>query len=409
MTDSVHIWILVVSILFFGLRGFFKGLFDTIFWLVGLIAGYVISFLYGADFVGFLGKQGLSPMLSMLAGYPLLFIVTMTMTSIIPRMILGLFIDLRGWRVQGAVLGVILGGVVGLIGVWFYGAAQGFLHSDGSSSVASVQPIEQNVNIDLESSRITMPEYAGPPRKQKDFVQQVADKFVGKTVEAGVKAVAGDNPASAAAVSAAVQNPAVFAGGLKSISDSGVIRDLWTDPQVQYYMATDNISGLTSHPMFKQLMKNDAFVLMASSVENSEGVSDQEIAASMAMAWKKVQYIRNDPEVAQLLYDPGMQAALSSGNPASLMANGKVQELIKVISKDRPGMESVDFTQYVGGGYDGFDGSQAYNPDQYQPPPEPLRTNVEIYRWVDKDGVTQYTEAEDIPKDRWPYAEKMGY
>ena len=407
MELPIDLIILIFCVLFFAARGFSQGLIGTFFGVFGLLAAYVVCYAWGADIVSKFSH--LDPFLDGLLLYPALFLIIMLTLTHIPRLILSIWFKDRVLRPAGAALGGLIGGVVGLFAVWFVGAIGNYLPEKGGEA-GSTSELAEVVEYDDESFLA----------EEVPLIQGVADKFVGEAVDTALSLTQKDSSLGVVTVNALVQNPKVVTDGVQSVVKSGKFNAFWNDVSVQELMAENDIESLTQHQQFRSLFDDDKFRSMVQLMdrEPDNGLTSERVehfvAEKLTEAWRKYQFLGNDPEVSALLNDPELRSLVNEGNALKLLSNRKLKELTRLIAKDYPEMESVDFSQYVTGASN-WVGSKDYTDSAFEQrfgakevTKEPIKEvrKAEIYRWLDENGVAHFSELGQVPKQYLHSAEK---
>lgn len=328
------------------LRGYVRGLWVSLFDLVGLLVAYIVCILFGQQLVALLQVAGVAFYLAYLLGFGLLFFVVNWLVSLAPRVIFANTLrkkKLLTW--PGAALGGFSGLLSGLVMLWCFNFASGvFFNPEGLSGDLTGQTAMENNKDEAHLLVIAANTFV-------ENIAKVAAKFGGVSSQHSVLVVA-----MAAAPSS-----------LRSVSQSHELQQFYMDPQAQYEMATDNHQALLANPHFRALMEQAGVQSLRQSLAHNRAVDltlvgteqqqvdralDQYLAQQLSYFWKRITLIKNDAEVQLLLQDEEVQQIIAEKNISGLLSNRKIQQILFRMSQNDQSVQGIDFTQYVDANYE---------------------------------------------------------
>lgn len=380
------VWILFAGwVLYFALRGYLQGIWVTLLGLFGFAVAYGASLLWAKDAGVAIQGYGLGSTAAMMVASVVIFILAYLLASTLPKLFLEKWLDKKTFiaRLAGAGAGTVLGCFSGLVIVW--GAT--FLSAAWQSRAGNTV-----------SAQLVVPQP----------LATAAGKLIGGVAQAGSKAV-GAKEIHSQLMGALLANPEQFVEGFSSLSDSGVMEQFFNDGTAQYYMARKDYASLQQTPAFKNIAQQEGVQSISklalagkdgdpAKVQQSE--INETLAHNMTFVWRRMEYLKTNPEVQQILNDPEVIKLVQDKNPLNIMFNAKVSRLVDLIMQEDSAMESHDFTQLKPGNPLGGLGEVK---------PEASRTvkPVKIYKWVDDNGNMQYTDYDNTPEHKRANAELM--
>ena len=401
--EAENIILMSVCLVFFGVRGYLKGLVSTLTWLLAFFFSYVVGFLAGPAVFSWLSGYSINTLVALSVSYLGLFVISSYVLQLILKPILKSLISSEILRWQGALLGLTVGVVTGLMAVWLFSVAK--INSNTGQQTHAVPRVSVD-EVD-GSKKLPFRRYQPSVETQvlgastvtglNNAIGELANQLVSKSVQVGLSAASEMNESEIKTVGAFVNSPHVFTQNITALAQSEEIKALWFNPETQMLMATDNTRELVAHRDFDRLVNAEAFQALVNMSYQSDNpvATDAEIAQHLSSAWKRITYLQHDDELQSVLHDPEVQALLRSGNPVALMNHPKTQALVKQLSSSNLDLSAIDFTQYV-------DASEIYDVQSGESihvlPQRPLRTGVEVYRWRNESGVWQYTDIEEVPE-----------
>ena len=101
---------------------------------------------------------------------------------------------------------------------------------------------------------------------------------------------------------------------------------------------------------------------------------EEALAGQLTDIWGRMQRVKNDRRVQDILNDPEFQQNMQSGNPVALLTNSRLLELADIVFSD----EAV--ASETGG--QGGSGIQAASKE------------TKIYSWTDENGQTHFSDVD---------------
>src|SRR5690606_11796182 len=100
------------------------------------------------------------------------------------------------------------------------------------------------------------------------------------------------------------------------------------DKQIQTFMENNDIDGLLQAPAFVALSEHRGIAMLLSQQQGSEKLGKRELAENITQVWQRMQVLKHDPEIQEILRDPEVKKLLEDNNPLELLANKKVQIIV---------------------------------------------------------------------------------
>ena len=389
-------------------RGYKKGLWPMVLGLIGFVGAYAASILWASEFAALLQTMGLGSVAAMITAVLVLFFGASFLLSTLPRFVFAAKFQEENFKLPwlGAGVGALVGVVSGLILIWGYSLIKSTVIDKPESPAVFSNAAPSSAPRDAVE-------------KEKAILPELASKVVGKVASAGISAMGAAN-LQTKAMGAMLQQPEEFVGGLKSLSRSQELREFINDKNVQYLMATNDVGSLMQTDSYKKLRDQQGMDQLIDLVEPTGDGEDSEqmnllVAEKMTFVWRRMQYMKNDPRVQEILRDPEVYNLIQQQNPAALIVNPKVHKLIGIIMQDQPEMENFDFTQFIGTeiaprverennpATAGQEGGGELTEREYVAP-APREPDV-IYKWYDDSGAVRYTDKKNVPSDKLDSAE----
>lgn len=353
------IWVLAMAV-----RGYFRGFGKTLAGLVSAILAYAASFIFAPTVAPMAVKWGLHEAYSLLVAGTVLFFGIGLLLSLLAKVILHFGFPKEVSQqsaLGGALLGGVLGLLIGFVAIWAYGLVQGTLNA------------EPAMMADLPEDSIPQQGISRAP----SVVEQVSSKFVGGLASLGAKAVGGSD-LQVELTSALAENPTVVVQSLQSITQSGQLKNLVNDPAARRAMESRNVADLAETPAFQAFMQQSGMQSLLQ-VVNPQGEggeqADQYVAEKFSRIWRRMETVKNDTKVQEILSDPEVQKAIQSQNPLQIIANPKIKKLATHLLQGTDHGDSAVL-------------------------PEPLKKSTAIYRWRDDQGQVHFTDYEEVPPSK---------
>lgn len=296
-------------------------------------------------------------------------------------------------KVGGAVIGIIVGGVMGLLAVYAINLTQ----KPASKMASNIQPASYSAT---ESSaiddphiqtKITNTSTAGDP--PESFIESSAQKLVATAAATAIDLTLQD-PAATQLTKAFAGNPQSMLGNVQQLANNEDVKKLFNDPNMQELLNKGDTNALIANKEFQHLMNNADMQAILVHVEDGQaGKTSQHIAAEkMVAAWQRMDAIKNDPRVVGIITDPAFQQQLNSSNKLPLLMNPNMKVLAEIIFSQE--LTRADNTTR-------YEIKDLDNNSQGSIQPRTLETNTssseeqsakKIYRWTDKNGKVHYSD-----------------
>jgi hypothetical protein len=144
--------------------------------------------------------------------------------------------------------------------------------------------------------------------------------------------------------------------------------------------------ALQQLPAFQKLLKNPDLLALAELTglltDGADGPADAMLASRMTDIWGRVERVKTDARVQEILGDPEFQKKVQSGNPMDMLTNPRLLELANIIftepetPDDRPVGEDLNA------------------PQSESNTPQSLEKKTKIYSWTDDKGQIHITDIE---------------
>ncbi|WP_075188360.1 CvpA family protein [Teredinibacter haidensis] len=313
-------WISLIFVAWIGVcafRGFRRGFWLSLLALLGVIAAYATSLLWGAGLSQRLMTWGWPPLLAYCGGFTGIYLLAYLLVAELPRLLLAaLFTKTSRLPWLGAFLGTCVGVVSGLLMVWAFSFVQ-----------ASLQLSKAPVMADS-------------PLTDRDKVVAIAAKAVGEASRMGAL-VAGVDPLQAEVLGKLAREPQKLMRNLQALGESDQLKQFLSSSESQRYMREGNLDGLIESPGFQGIinlpeladLRQFALAEVKSDGDDEAGLREADIfiASRMALAWQRVHAMRNDSRVQDIVKDEQVQQMIESRDIPGLLMNAKVQSLMGLV------------------------------------------------------------------------------
>jgi Uncharacterized membrane protein, required for colicin V production len=186
----------------------------------------------------------------------------------------------------------------------------------------------------------------------------------------------GGSDALAGMSAAIVERPTEVMAGMQATVRSPEFKELVSSEKVQTLVAQRNVGELQRSPEFQQLLQQPAVKQLREAIApESGGWSDSKIAQETVDIWQRVERLRTQPEVAQLLNDPEVQGFLQGGGQITPALLDKGQKLLTLLGSDAA-----------------VDGAVP-----------------RLYQWQDDDGQLHITDEKDVPPAKRSSAKPINF
>ncbi len=164
------------------------------------------------------------------------------------------------------------------------------------------------------------------------------------------------------------------------------------DPRNQAVLNSGDLAAVRELPAFQKLMANPDMQALADSTGllDEETKKSQGTEAAMAMQitdiWGRVQRVKTDPRLTQILSDADFRQKIQSGNPLDLIGNEKLLEVANIIFSEQP-TPVTDVNPGTAGSGNAGNKIQA----KEQPGKKP-KSEKKVYTWTDERGVLHVSD-----------------
>lgn len=302
----------------------------------------------------------------------------------------------KSTRLSGAAFGALSGVATGFLVIWCVSFAKAF--TDDKTDVA-----ESN--------------------STQGTLESLASTAVESLTTVGMTVV-GVEPEKAILLQSVVSAPKVLASSVNQVMKSEGLQRFMNNPYSQKLMATNDVGSLLSDPGFRALMaepgmQNLSDLWADGKKQNAQSkTADVFMAEQLSFVWRRLQYLKHDPRVQEILRDPEVQALAVNQNPLAMVKNPKFMRLVGLVMDGQINTEDVDFLQFVGSepfGSESPDRNDAANfsesndsseEDEAPAIQKPYQPTT-IYKWRDEDGILKYSDYEGVPENKRNSAEVM--
>jgi len=335
--------------LIYAWRGYRQGVWLALARIIALIVGYGVAYFFADDAAAWVQQntrvQGMAAWLVCAIG---LFLVVSTLVGALLS-----WLQRRQNRygvrpLWSSVLGALTGGFIGAV--------------MGLAAVYAVGFVRDTLPADVPGSRTAADEPA-------------AIETVARDLAARALTWIGDAPADApeAKLSAAlVREPQTVVRNAQELARSDEVASLVNDPAARDVLTGGDVDAITALPAFKRLLDNPNLqaLLATAGIEQDDAAIEQSLSGLLT----RFAVLQTDAKVQALLNDPELQAQAQSGNPAALLNDPRVMELVQRVLNNNE-----------------------LNPD--------IAPDDTVYRWVDEAGEVHY--GDKPPNDPDISAEKV--
>lgn len=404
MSLTTGVFLAIVAL--FTWRGYQKGFLGSITKLLSFVIAYPAAIFLTKPFAnllrGFTNLDGL--MLFLVAGCSIFLIASLVVTLVlggIAKLVPHNEFTETGSKIGGTVFGVLVGSLFGLIAVYLIGIAKP--QTSPVADTAKKPPVKQMTAAEAESiQKYVVSEDAPAPSSQDSFIDLTAKKLVSTAASTAVGVITSDD-ASKQLTKTITQDPQATLGHVQNMVNDGEFKQLLNNPEFQQELSKGNAQALLQNKDFQELMQNpDMRAIIAS--ENKDAASEQAAAEKMIQAWQKVETLRNDPRVLNIVNDPAFQAQLNSPNKLPLLMNPSMRELTEIIfsgeSNPAPATQEVKTPEPSSAKITRYEVEDITNGVKQTNEPQKGNDDAEadkvpeqkLYRWTDADGKVHYSD-----------------
>lgn len=402
--------VFIVILLFFTWRGYKKGFVGAISRVMSLVIAYPAAIFLTKPFAtilrNYIGLDGI--ILFMIAGCTIFAVVSLLVTLLLnglARLVPHNDFTNTSSKMGGAAFGFILGGVLGLLAVYFVDlvakpAALPIANSQENSLPATTTDAEAADAI----NKYVMAEDA--PSKDT-FIDRSAKKMVSAAASNAIEIMT-DDKATSQITKAMAQDPHAMLGHVQNMTNNNQIKELLNKPDFQAELDQGDVESLMHNQDFQQLVQNpDMKAIIASGDDETTGKSaEQATAEKMIQAWQKVSTLKNDPRVIEIMSDPAFQAQISSTNKLPLLMNPKMRELSEIIFSNETVARTPEQIRQAKKNATTIESNEHYKIEDIthgvaqdrqleantEADKKAEKTETTLYRWTDENGKVHFSD-----------------
>lgn len=299
---SLSLGIFIVILLFFSLRGYFKGFFGALSSIVSLVIAYISAFLFVKPVALLLREQlGLEGMLIYLIAGLIIFAIVSTVVSLfflaLEKLVHANAALTLPSKIGGLCVGILVGSLVGAVAIYGVSIAREIGQDE---KVVSAKPVDHT-----------------------------ARKLMGKIVSTATSYA---YPEAAAFSEAFVTAPVSMSKSVQSVANNPDIKILFSDNYYQQLLTHGDTQGLMREPVFQRLASNSdvQYFLQQSQLAPENTGGEEVLATALIDSWQGFHAVRNDARVQAIMSDPQFQRKLQSGDKFALMNDAQLQELAEI-------------------------------------------------------------------------------
>lgn len=370
-------WTLIVFVgivLFFGYRGYRRGLLRSLARILSVVAGYACAIIYTEEASRLLeANSQLQGIIAYIVAGLGLFIgagIGVNLVFWILQKLLGHDGEVSlGSRAGGAAVGLATGLLIAIAVVW---------------AVAFVRDTRPDVQ---KRAAVT---------KEPNRIEALANRIAGKAVGSAMS-ISSANPEVVRLTAALAESPGEIVQQAQRLAQSDDMTALLHDPQNQAVLNSGDLEAVRQLPAFQQLMRNPDMQALAEStglldetLQNEHG-TEAALAQKITDIWGRTQRVKTDPRLQAILSDPAFRQDIQSGNPLDLLGNEKLLELANIIFAEPPAAEDDAAASSPETGNSG-----AQSPTQ-KPNKKKSTAGAKVYTWTDENGQLHVS---DVPPDQ---------
>jgi len=345
-------------------RGYRSGILIIAARVVSLALAYVAAILFSNSAATLLQKHtAIEGLIAYMVAGTLVFVITSILLSSLFSLLKRKFTPKstetnRTSSVAGGLFGAVVGGIVGLMAVWF------------ASTIQEILMVKK-----------------GQPIAKSSVFERTAKELTSKAIGGIVIGTTGDSDLAKGAAKL-LSSPAQNIQHFNQLSQSGELRNLFQNPEVRSALDSQNPAALLNSTAFKRLSANTDFIALTNELNltgsgSGSGIGtgtgeqkNKQLAIKLTSIWAQVKQVQNNPQYLEIVQDPEIKQMLQSGNAYKLLGSAKIERLLKIISSSK----TPEITY------------QELNNQSAKP-----KEQKAIYRWVDQDGKVHYSDKKKQP------------
>lgn len=349
---NIPIIIFVSILLFFVIRGYQKGFIVSITRYLSCLLAYLVSILSTNRLSNIIAQHShLEGLVVYFVAAGLIFFVISIIANYMFGKLFALFFanDFDDGvlsslsKFGGALLGSLAGCFIGLLLVYVVNFSQKMAVVSSSSQNAIDEPKQnelQEISISSQVGNESQVKIYHPQEdvednkalidkesalKEDSFIELASKKVVNKTLNA-VANLTTKNSSAKTITNVLSNNPEAAFDNLRNfVKDENVIRTL-ADPQIKSLLNKGNAEELLKNESFHSLINNKNIKAIFA------GQKEKVIADSMIQVWRKVDSVKNNPRVIEIMSDKEFIEQINSANTLQLLINPKLKELVDIVS-----------------------------------------------------------------------------
>lgn len=166
---------------------------------------------------------------------------------------------------------------------------------------------------------------------KESFIDRVSKKFVSKAITAVVKATSKDE-ASVRMVQIISRDPQLSIIHFRNIAYDGQIIEVLSDSKVKKKLKKGSVRELLEDAKFRSLITNPNMrFLKPVSKEYTDKRRDVVATKIIIKAWTRLQRIKDDPRVIEIISNEEFQESLQNDSTFKLMLNDELKDLTDII------------------------------------------------------------------------------
>ena len=371
----MNVLLLAIPALLAALWGWHKGALRVVARLFVLILAYTLVWQETAPFAHYIAeKQWLTGMFVWPAAATGLFLVGTFVFSACASGFLYLAPDewKEGGKNLGAILGLLLGGVLGVFLIWTAGVMQ---------------------DAQFKRQRSELPTAQATADSEHSVVDTTLNDFATQLVSTTIRTTMGDSPA-AVFTSEMLRSPISVGEGFKRLAEQPDLRRLLSDPESYDVLIHGSAEDVMKLPSFQALVSDAELMrFMVSTGLAGETLAEQkhDLASKMCAYARNFEIISETPQYEALVADPVFQDQLRSGQWLQLLANDKTRELAEMLinpdtakRNGAPVGYSIQAPNQTQWRPDNVDANATQHADDV--PQRSESASKTIYRWRDAKG-----------------------
>lgn len=367
--------IIAIAWLTFALwRGYKRGVWRVLAGMLGLLAGYIGLFFWGAPLAKWLSFH-----VPGLLGWPLAAMVIFTGATIAFTLLLKPLAKRGEGQIAVSVIGAGLNAVIA--GLMLMGAIWGLSFLLGAKPGPMVNHVANTLSY--HQSRVLV---------------DTSHRVIAYFVALGLRMV-GAPPSGSELVTRISRSPAEGVQQLQKVGQSPETQNLFHSQDLQSVLRSGDANAIASHPDFVAFAEQPGLETLIG--KNGE-VNKNEMAGQLLSVWQRLESVRESPEVKSAIEDPEVQALIHNGDTARLMANPKLQPVLQAV------MEQFSKSPVASNNApDASFETLAPRESDSQPSEDSQSGAGDLYQWFDENGQVNYATWDKIPKHHRPSAKAI--